>query len=192
MIKETEDCTQLVKDAAEGKVDALEKLLKKTEKQVYSLLFYLSKSENELNDMVQEILLKITKNIKNLKEPSSYKSWLNKIVLREYYDNLRKCKTKPVVFKNDITECAETENIADSKREPIEDCIGCELAKIIKDSILKLSEPYKAAILMREFEGFSYDEIAKMTNTNVGTVKSRIARARCRLKEYIKPYMEQK
>ena len=83
-----------------------------------------------------------------------------------------------------------TNIICEKQKEPIENCINSELVKVIKSSISKLNEPYKLAIIMREFEGLSYDEIAKLTKTNVGTVKSRIARARCQLKEYIKPYME--
>ena len=64
-----------------------------------------------------------------------------------------------------------------------------ELDLVIKKSIDKLKEPFKMTIVMRELQGLSYDEIAQATNSSIGTVKSRIARARCKLQEYIKPYM---
>lgn len=187
-MKENKTIAELIEKAKTGDIDSLEKLLKKTEKEVYSFLYYLTKSEEELSDMVQEILLKVAKNLKHLKDVNLFKSWVNKIVIRQYYDTLRKNKKQPE--KIELCE-TDTENLFhDKKRAPIEDCISSELIQAIKNSVCKLKEPYKIAILMREFEGLSYDEIAKATKTSVGTVKSRIARARCQLKEYIKPYME--
>lgn len=185
-MKENNDTLSLIKKAKTGDLDSLEKLLKETEKEIYSFLYYLSNSKEDVSDMVQEILLKITKNIKYLKDAGNFKAWVNKIAIRHYYDKLRKKKTEKV----DICELEEDKSPKDKKREPIEECIGCEIIEGIKQSVCKLPEPYRAAILMREFRGMSYDEIAKLTKTNVGTVKSRIARARSRLKEYIKPYVE--
>ena len=60
---------------------------------------------------------------------------------------------------------------------------------MIKTAIRQLPEPFKIAIILREFQGLSYDEIAKTTNTSVGTVKSRIARARIKLQEVLKNYI---
>lgn len=183
--------TDLIESAKKGEEEALEKLLKKTEKEVYSFLYYITKKEEDISDIVQEILLKVTKNLNKLKDPASYKPWINKIVLREYYSYLRKNKKNAEkIIKGDICELESENHFKDKKREPMEDCIGCEIIQAVKNSICKLNEPYKLAIIMREFEGLSYDEIAEITKTNVGTVKSRISRARNQLKEYIKPYME--
>ncbi len=191
-MKNTEKITpNLVESAIKGNIKALEKLLKLTEKEVTSFLFYTTNSKNDSDDMVQETLLKIAKNIKNLKDVKSYKSWVNKIAIRQYYDYMRKKDKGNFIIKSETNECDEAENIADNKKSPDEKCIGYELSRVIRESVCKLNEPYKMAIIMREFEGMSYDEIAKITNTGVGTVKSRIARARNRLKKYIKPYMEQ-
>ncbi len=183
--------TEYIKKAQNGDLAALKKLLRIAERSIFAYLNYLTDEETERDDIAQEILLKITKNIKNLKEPKHFKSWLNKIILRQYYDYIRKYnKEKIKIVKDDISDVNETETICDKKKTPAENCISGELCSVIKDSVCKLQEPYRLAILMREFQGLSYDEIAKLTNTNVGTIKSRIARARSRLKEYIKPYME--
>ena len=103
---------------------------------------------------------------------------------------IRKNKKNKNCANSETAEKILDDAICEKQKEPIENCINSELITVIKNSILKLPVQYKLAIIMREFEGLTYDEIAKITKTNVGTVKSRIARARCQLKEYIKPYME--
>ena len=79
--------------------------------------------------------------------------------------------------------------IPDFASNPYQRVIDKELEKAIKNSIHKLPDPFKAAIIMRELQGLSYEEIARATNSNIGTVKSRIARARLKLQEYLKPYI---
>ena len=75
------------------------------------------------------------------------------------------------------------------KAKSLDELLNDELDLVIKKSIDRLKEPFKMAIVMREIQGLSYDEIARATNSSIGTVKSRIARARCKLQEYIKPYI---
>ena len=190
-MKQTEDeFSQLAKLAKNGDKESLKKLLLKTEKLIYISLYYLAENNCELSDVIQESLLKISKNLKKLNDTKAYKSWANKIAIRCFYDYKRKNKKSENCSQISQDDEILTNIICEKQKEPIENCINSELVKVIKSSISKLNEPYKLAIIMREFEGLSYDEIAKLTKTNVGTVKSRIARARCQLKEYIKPYME--
>ena len=190
-MKQTEDeFSQLAKLAKNGDKESFKKLLLKTEKLIYISLYYLAENNCELSDVIQESLLKISKNLKKLNDTKAYKSWANKIAIRCFYDYKRKNKKSENCSQISQDDEILTNIICEKQKEPIENCINSELVKVIKSSISKLNEPYKLAIIMREFEGLSYDEIAKLTKTNVGTVKSRIARARCQLKEYIKPYME--
>ncbi len=192
-MKQNEDeFIYLSQKAKSGDKESLKKLLYKTEKLIYLSLYYLAENECEIADVIQESLMKISKNLKKLNDTKSYKSWANKIALRCFYDHKRKNKKRENCNHNDASDEILTNIICEKQKEPIEDCIHSELVKEIKASISKLNEPYKLAIIMREFEGLSYDEIAKLTKTNVGTVKSRIARARCQIKEYMKPYMEQR
>lgn len=180
---------ELIEKAKHNDIDSLSTILKETEKDTYAFLYYLTKDEYELSDMVQEILLKVTKNIKSLKDSNRYKGWLNKIITRHYYDCMR--KKKRYLKKIEYIEDKDKEDIKDIRHTPVDDCISNELIKNIRSSVIKIPEPYRMALIMREFKGLTYDEIAELTKTNIGTVKSRISRARSQLKEYIKPYMEQ-
>ena len=77
--------------------------------------------------------------------------------------------------------------IPDFASNPYQRVIDKELERAIKNSIHKLPDPFKIAIIMRELQGMSYEEIAKATNCNIETVTSRLARARLKLQEYLKP-----
>ena len=79
--------------------------------------------------------------------------------------------------------------LEDYHPRPLERTLSLELNDLIKKSIHKLPDQFRLALVLREFQGLSYDEIAKLTNVNVGTVKSRISRARNKLQEYLKGYV---
>lgn len=188
-----ETITELIKKAQKNDLEALEELIKREQKSVYTTLYHLHADVNEVSDMTQEILLKVAKNIHRLKNPSTFKSWLNQIIIRQFYDSLRKKKTS-------IKKVSLTENEEDEKKEleipcekscPTDLALKGELNSVITDSIHKLPEPFRVAIVMRELQGLSYDEIAEATHSSIGTVKSRISRAREKLQDYIKPYVNQ-
>ena len=79
--------------------------------------------------------------------------------------------------------------IPDKKSKPFDKCITSECERVIKSAIRELPEAFRIAIILREFQGLSYEEIAKTTHSNIGTVKSRIARGRIKLQEALKNYI---
>lgn len=182
---------ELINMAQNDDLEALEELVRREEKNVYATLYYLNARCDDISDLTQEILLKVAKNIKKLKNVKTFRAWLNQIVIRQFYDFLRKKQKTPIkiTLENDYQDNKKEFEIPDKATPPHECILNDELDFVIKKSIDKLKEPFKMAIVMREIQGLSYDEIARATNSSIGTVKSRIARARCKLQEYIKPYM---
>lgn len=173
---------------------ALEELLKTEQKNIYTTLMYLSGNVDNVYDLLQETLLKIAKNIKNLSNPKSFKSWVNHIATNVFYDDLRKNKKNYSVIsleddKNFSILTSLKSFFTDKHCKPPEVCISTELDKIIRYEILNLPENFRIAIILRELEGLSYEEIALATKSSVGTVKSRIARARGKLQENLKAYI---
>ena len=145
-------------------------------------------------DLTQEALLKMARNIKSLKNPEKFKPWLNQIVTRLFYDDIRrknkKLQTVPIDKKEDDEENKFNVSEVPCKTcTPEEKTLNTELSCLIKKSIQKLPDTFRLAIILREFQGLSYEEIAEITNTNVGTVKSRIARARNKLQSDLKQYI---
>lgn len=169
---------------------ALEEIIKREQKNVYAAFAYLNANNESILDLTQETLLRVAKNINTLKNPKLFKSWLNQIITNLFYDELRKTQRKgeTISIDNDDINTIAIE-ILDKKCKPHEKCVSSELEKIIKDAILSLPEQFKIAIVLREFQGLSYEEIAKATQASIGTVKSRIARARNKLQQDLKAYI---
>ena len=181
---------ELIGLAKKGDMEALEEIIKRQQKTVFATLYYLNAKPDEIMDITQEILFKVAKNIKKLKNPRTFKSWLNQIIINQFYDTLRKKQksVKKVCLDNQDEDKPNFE-APDFASNPYQKAVDKELEFAIKNSIHKLPDPFKAAIIMRELQGLSYEEIAQATNSNIGTVKSRIARARLKLQEYLKPYL---
>ncbi len=186
---------ELIVLSQKNDLKALEELLRREQKNIFTTFSYLSKKRENVADLTQEALLRIAKNIHTLKNPKTFKSWTNQIVTNLFYDELRKSSKRPEIISIDenieqdgMTNPIRTQ-IPDKKCKPHEKCMSSELENIIKNEIQNLPEPFRIAILLREFQGLSYEEIAIATNSSIGTVKSRIARARGKLQEELKPYI---
>ncbi len=183
---------ELVVLSQQNDFKALEELIRREQKNVYASFSYLAQEKESVSDLTQEALLRVAKNIQNLKNPKLFKSWLNQIITNLFYDELRKTQRKPDTVSLDD----EVENIPsikfqlpDKKCKPHEKCVTSELEQIIKRAILNLPNQFKIVIILRELQGLTYEEIAQITHSNVGTVKSRIARARGKLQEDLKAYI---
>lgn len=185
---------ELVVLSQQNDFKALEELIRREQRNVFATFSYLTKKREDVADLTQEALLRVAKNIYSLKNPKHFKSWLNQIVTNLFYDELRKASRKPDIISMD-EEPDENTNfslkaiIPDKKCKPAEKCISSELEQIIKNAIRALPEQFRIVIVLRELQGLSYEEIAEATNTSVGTVKSRISRARLKLKDGLKSYI---
>lgn len=179
---------------------AIEELIKRIQNSIYATIFYLDPKKENINDFTQEVLLRVVKNIKSLKNPKLFKSWLNQIITNMFYDDMRKKYREPNIISIDANYDEKEGNgnninvtspiqLEDYHPRPLEHTLSMELNDLIKKSIHKLPDQFRLALVLREFQGLSYDEIAKLTNVNVGTVKSRISRARNKLQEYLKGYV---
>lgn len=185
---------ELVVLSQQNDLKALEELIKREQKNVFAAFSYLTDKRENISDLTQEALLRVAKNIGSLKNPKLFKSWLNTIITNLFYDELRKSARKPETVSIDEDDCENSafnilSLIPDKKCKPHEKCITNELEKVIKEAIQKLPDQFRIAIVLRELQGLSYEEIAGATNSSVGTVKSRIARARCKLQEGLKAYI---
>lgn len=187
------DLPDLICSAQKNNYAAIEELIKREQKNIYASFCYLGAENESISDLTQEVLFRMSKNIKNLKNPKLFKSWLGQIVTHLFYDELRKKQRHPAAvsidnfWKDDDDD--NSLNICDTHLKPDETTAGRELTDIIRKMICALPEHFKIVIVLRELQGLSYEEIADITKTNVGTVKSRIARARSKLQECLKPYV---
>ena len=179
------DFPDLIVFAQKGDIKALEELLKRVQSQIYAMFAHLTNRKDDISDLTQETLLKLAKSITKLKDIKNFKQWLNQIIINTYNDFLRKNPDKYIELDENIFE-----GIKDKIGcEPGERCLFTEIENLIKNALLTLPKDLRITIILREFEGLSYEDIAKLTDTALGTVKSRISRARNKLQQELKEFI---
>ena len=176
---------ELIKEAISGDKISLIELIKQEENNIYSTLYYLKQNDDEIADIMQNVLLKLSTKIHQLKNPKYFSTWLNQIIINSYYDYLRKRKRSSQLILSDKESDFDT---VDYKTNPQDKILYSELDRVIKNSIKNLPMHYKIPIALREIQGLSYSDISNITKTTVGTVKSRIARARSIIKDKVDKY----
>lgn len=175
---------------------AFEELIKRHQRTVYALLYRLAPDWNDTADLAQEVFIRMWRSIGNLRNPSAFRSWLSQIVTNLFYDELRKRPRQlPTISMDEPLDSEEgsdatTRDIKDKSAGPDELCQRNELTEVVRQAMVRLPEQFRTAIILREFEGLSYEEIALITHTEIGTVKSRIARARAKIQEMVSPYLK--
>jgi len=190
------DDSELVIACQSGSREAMECLVKKHQRSVNSLLYQLAPDWNDTSDLAQEVFVRVYRGLHSLRNPKTFRSWLNQIVVNLFYDELRRRPRRlhtisiDAPIENDGGESDLLREIADPSLKPDEKSLVRELDQTIKKAMAQLPEQFRTAIVLRELNGLSYEEIAQVIGCELGTVKSRIARARGRLQEILSPYIE--
>jgi len=172
-----------IKRAQNGDAAALEELLLAYEKRVYSIAYRLMGGEADAADMAQEALIKICRGVRGFKGEASFSSWVYRLTVNTCMDGLRKRKRAPISLE---FACESGIPFEDSGADaPETRALSLERAEDIQKAISTLSAEHMTVVVMRDISGLSYEEIADSLRISVGTVKSRISRARQRLKELL-------
>ena len=170
--------------AASGDVDAFETLVLKYEKNIYNIALRMMPSAEDAKDVSQNVLIKIYNNLSNFKGDSLFSTWIYRITVNTCIDEIRKYKRKNEVSIDDEDK-GVGRNIQDPALSPEQNIIASEGLNAILEAVKELPEEYSTVITLRDIQGFAYSEIAEITDCSLGTVKSRISRARGKLKELL-------
>ena len=174
---------QIVQQVLQGDVNAFEDLVTEYEKNVYSLTLRMTGNAEDAADMTQETFIKAYNSLSAFRGDSKFSVWLYRIATNVCLDFLRSRSRKPTVslsMEDDDGEEVELD-IADDSQSP-ERLLERGLTRdAVRRGLKALSAEYRQILLLREIQGLSYEEIADVLTLEVGTVKSRIFRARKRL-----------
>ena len=179
---------ELIKKCQQGDVEAFEKLVSSYEKKVYTIAYRYMGNREEAEDLAQEALIKVFRSIKGFRGEASFSTWLYHIVSNVCRDALRKNSHRMEASLDCAitTEKGELQReVADWSMSPEPIFENQELGQFIQSLINQLTPEYKAIIIMRELQEMSYEEIAKELDCSLGTVKSRLSRARKALRDKI-------
>lgn len=173
---------------------AFAELLRRHQSYVDKILYNLAPDWQDRGDLAQEVWIRVYKKIKSLQDPTKFKGWLSRIATNLFYDQLRKRKRYPTSLSLDASMVTEEDElkweVASDLPSPEENLTTTEFYEQLKQAIADLPDTFRTTIVLREIQGLSYEEIADITQVSLGTVKSRIARARNRLQLLLKPYLE--
>ncbi len=195
--REPKSDRELITAFKEGERIAFQSLVQKYQNRVYNHCLRMINDEEESADLTQEVFLKVYRNINNYEHTYSFYTWLYRITVNCCIDYMRKKRRQlqgvslSQGSQDDSSEAGKEQDIPDEKFSPDHRMVNVELQEILNRAIGQLSEKLRSIIILKEIEGFSYDEIAEILGCSRGTVKSRLFRARERLKELLQPYIKE-
>ncbi len=164
-----------IKQFLSGEKEGFEILVRKYQDRVLNIVYSLIRRDMESEDIMQEVFLKAYRNLKFFRQESQFSTWLYRIVVNTTYDFLR--KRKGFVRNEGILD---TNTDVDGPRDAL---LAKEKEIMIQDLLLSVPFKFRSALVLKDIEGLSYVEISRILCCSIGTVESRIHRARLFLKK---------
>lgn len=187
------DETNLIERCKNGDLEAFGELVSKYEKQVYNIAYRFMGNYDDASDLAQEAFVRAFRAISGFRGDASFKTWMYHIVANVCRDELRRRKRQPVVSLDTpiITDDGEiNREQEDWTLAPERIYENKEFQETIQQLLNELIPEYRQVLVLREIQGFTYEEIASTLECSLGTVKSRINRARKALRDQIVAHRE--
>jgi RNA polymerase sigma-70 factor (ECF subfamily) len=183
-----EEERRLIEVAQRGDVESFNELVRLYEGRVYNLCYRMLGDAESAADAAQDAFLSAFRNLRSFRG-GSFRSWMLRIATNTCYDALRARKRRPAVSLDIETEDEEDSaplQIADTAESPDDFALRRELAVAIRQGLAVLPDEQRIVLILSDIQGLAYEEIAQITNSNLGTVKSRLSRGRARLRDVLK------
>ncbi len=178
-----EEERQLVRLAQSGEEAAFEELIRRHQQRVFGLVSGILRRREDVEDVVQQVFLKVFVSLKRFDQRAAFSTWLYKISVNECWDYLRKKKVRPLVYEADLSEeqVSRLDGVVSADQPPASSSDRAEARDLLERMMEKLPEQDRQLLVLKEVEGFSVQELAEILDLNVNTVKVRLFRARARL-----------
>lgn len=177
-----------------GSEQAYEALITRFQQPVYNLVYRLLDDPTEASDVVQEVFLKVFRNISSFRGNSSLKTWIYRIAVNEAHNQRRwftRHRRKQVGLTQEDEEARNWQDVlCDPGRSPFDLVAGREARALVEQALARINPVYRAAVVLRDLEDLSYEEIADVLDVSLGTVKSRILRGREALRRALEGQFE--
>lgn len=178
-----EEERELVRKAQGGAEAAFEELIRRHQQRVFALVSGILRRQEDVEDIAQQVFLKVYLSLKKFDQRAAFSTWLYKITVNECWDYLRKKKVRPLVYESDLSEeqVSRLEGIVSAERVSLGASDRAEVRDLLERMLDKLPEQDRQLLVLKEVEGFSVQELAEILNLNANTVKVRLFRARGRI-----------
>jgi RNA polymerase sigma-70 factor (ECF subfamily) len=184
----------LIQDATQGDLEAFNRLVLAYQEMAFNVAYRLLSDEDSAEDVTQTAFISAYKSLNGFRG-GSFKAWLMRIVTNACYDELRRIKRHPTVSLEPIDDDTEEEIespswLADGSASPEEKIEQADLEHAVQHCLDNLPEDFKVVVVLVDVQGFDYDEVAKVIKRPLGTIKSRLARARLKLQGCLQQFWE--
>jgi len=176
----------LVERAISGNRESVDALIRKYQARAYQYAYRLAKDSDEAADVVADSFVRVYRSISGFKGQSSFSTWLYRIITNCYLDRRKRQNARPATSIDDVIETADGEmrqQFVSDVEDALEACSRRKTAETLTSAIAALPESYRHIVTLYHGEMLSYEEMAERLNVPVGTVKSRLNRARMALAE---------
>jgi len=183
----------LVQRVRRGDMQAYDELVRRYQERIYATIYHMTANHEDANDLAQESFIKAFHALKSFKGGSSFYTWLYRIAVNKTINFLKQRKNRMHMSLNDLD--FNTEHNPDlvaliSEQTPRREISLTELQEKLNEAMLKLSEPHRVVMVLHDVQGMSHDEIAKVMECNIGTVRSRLFYARQQMQALLSDYLK--
>ncbi len=177
----SDEDARILRGLRAGIEDAYEELIARYQGGVYGIVFRLLGNQNDASDVVQEVFLKVFRSVDSFREQSSLRTWIYRIAVNEAHNHRRWfsrhcCREVAVDESSDPRDSVKS--ATDPGRSPFEQALERESRTLIEQALDRINPVFRTAVILRDIENLSYEEIADILQVSLGTVKSRILRGR--------------
>jgi len=187
----------LVSQAQKGSREAFRELFDRYHRRVYAVALGVVRNPDDAQDVVQDAFIKAHRNLSSFRGTSSFYTWVYRIAMNLCIDHTRRMKRRRKVDFDDVAESLEqgSENVRDDTllprilgQDPGRSLMRKEIREQIGRALDSLSDNHRAVLVMREMEGLSYDEMAKVMGCSKGTIMSRLFHARKKMQSELREF----
>lgn len=181
----------IVSELKAGSEEAFAWLIAKYHKQIFSMIARTIPDPSDAADLTQDVFIKIYRGVGGFNGQSSLRTWIYRIALHEASNQRRwwrRHRRAEVTIESEAGRSRDgrplylKDTLVDAHESPFEQAAQEEVRDRVEDALRHVPEPFRTAVVLRDIEGFSYEEVAEILDVNLGTVKSRIMRGRANLK----------
>lgn len=183
---------ELVKRSQGGDAGAFEELFNRYHKRIYNYIYQMARNETDAADLTQETFVRVYNSLPHLRAPEAFVSWLHRVALNLCRDHAKRPRPQSLSLDRPLDEdggemALEIPDTGDTPEQALE---AKELEKRVREAVGGLSPEHRAVVMMHHLEGMELTDIAESMGCSVGTVKSRLARARDALRRKLGGYVE--
>lgn len=183
---------ELVRASQEGDAEAFDHLVEAHYRSVYNTAYRMLRTPSAASDATQTTFVRVWEALSSFRGDASFSTWLYRITMNVCLDELRRGKNQPLSLtrEDEDGEPSEDREMPDLSNEPAGTAEQRELQELVHEAISRLSGDFRAVIVLYDIRGLSYQEISDALEIPLGTVKSRLNRARQALREEMEPWVE--